>query len=271
MACYMVFMDSYQSDMPNVGGFIARMSSRSSSSKKRSSTTSYSLSDAAELKLKSDFNEQVTKALNKVFSDKPGSFKILTKNLNLRGTFVSNGNTYISTFLPMNIVMSREEIGKYYNWTTRKVTEDDSKNSPLVELENINIDIVALDAKEKEKQEHFAKLLPTVIDEIFKKIGMTSVLKRETTFKTTEDLFSKISGIVKMNENDYYEVKFYSTKDKVDINDFKDMNRWSIKLDVIESRRQNPKLFENNKNVNFSDYKTTLSTLSSYSPTKLFK
>ena len=97
-----------------------------------------------------------------------------------------------------------------------------------------------------------------MIDEIFKKIGMTSVLKRETTFKTTEDLFSKISGIVKMNENDYYEVKFYSTKDKVDINDFKDMNRWSITLDVIELKRQKGKLFENNKNVNFSDYKTTL-------------
>ena len=113
-------------------------------------------------------------------------------------------------------------------------------------------------AKDQEKRNHFTTLLPNVIDEIFKKIGVKSVLKRNTTFKTSEDLFSKISGIVKMDENDYYEVLFNTTKNKVDIDDFKNMNNWTIKFYVSDSKIRTSKLFENNKNINFSDYKTII-------------
>jgi hypothetical protein len=69
-----------------------------------------------------------------------------------------------------------------------------------------------------------------------------------------------------MNDIDYYEVIFNVFKNKVDINDLKNIKNWTILLDVPESKKQNPKLFENNKNVDFSNYKTTLSSILSYFP-----
>ena len=271
MACHLLFFDNDKNDIQNIGGFIARFktsSPRKNYSSSSSSSSSYSRNEE-KLRIKNliinEFNNQIKKALDRIFIGKSENFKILNKNLNLKGTFVADGKTYLTVFESKQLAISRSDLSDIYNWSTDIFLKDEAKGVDPIQLENINIDIVALDAKETEKQAHFSTLLPSVIDEIFKKVGLTSTLKRTTTLKEREDLFTKISGVVKMNDVDYYEAVFSVTsKDKVDINDLKNIKNWNIILDVTESKKQNPKLFENNKNVDFSDYKTALSSVSSY-------
>lgn len=270
MACYLIFYDSNQNNVPNVGGFVARFKTSSSSRHSTSSTnSSYSSTKNKDSfrvidAIISEFSNQIKKPIDRIFTGKSESFKILNKNLNLQGTFTVDSKTYLTTFESKKLVITSLDLSNFYNWSTKVLSEDEAKNSNLIQLENINIDIIVLDAKETEKQAHFSTLLPSVIDEIFKKVGITSTLKKTTLLSTSEDLYTKMSGIVKMNDIDYYEVVFNVFKDKVDINDLKNIKNWTILLDVPESKKQNPKLFENNKNVDFSNYKTTLSSISSY-------
>ena len=264
----MVCLDNECNESINDGGYMA-MSFKSSSPKKSSSSSSSKLSTKKSDNdpTKDEFSRQIKLALDRIFENKPPEFLIINKDLHgkLIGKIIVDDKEYIVTFNTTESPIKRSTLSNRFNW---KIEEYVQNGASIGLLKDITIDIVALDAKESEKKAHFAGLLPRVIDDIFNKIGTTSVLKKNTDFQRLDSLFNRVSGIVKMNDNDYYEVTFRSSLDKVGINDLKNINNWYIKYDVYEYNRQSTRLFENIRNQDFSVYKTILSNVGL---TKLFR
>jgi hypothetical protein len=255
----MLCLDNDYYESSNIGGYLPGMYSKPSSSRRTTSTKVVAVN-----MVNVEFNNKIKVALNKIFDSKPINFYILNRDLKnkLSGKFRVNDKMYIATFNNDITPLKKSILSNRDNWNIQIETTEKDQNFDLIPLlEDITIDIIALDSKETEKRAHFTTLLPSVIDDIFKKIGNNSVLKKDTTFQKSENLFLKMSGIVKMNDIDYYRVLFNVSKDKVDINDLKNINHWLLIPDVPENRRQIEKLFENNRNADFSAYKTILSTI----------
>jgi hypothetical protein len=262
MACFIVFLnDSNISENysngntinKNKGGFLMRPQRQQSRSTSSSSSNTLKRIESPKEKMirevKPLFKQHIDMAIARIFQEKPNDFLIKNVDLNLSGVISIDDKTYILRFIDTTTTISKYDLLNINNWS---IQEYDGKEQ-IGELKDIQIDITNLDVKKTEKFNNFKQLLPNIIDDMFKIVGKSS------TLNNSSELREKTEGKILYDDNQYYFVRFRDFSDKVKIENFKNINNWTITYYVKNTDQL--RNFEDNRKLDLTKYRTYVSFL----------